>query len=302
VFGIGLLLDAGAGNDERRSITNSQGFAYVGGAGFLVDGGGDDVYFCDPGTAGGGVEVYPSAQMTTDGNNSFCQGAGFGMRADADGIWLSGGIAILRDEGGDDAYTASVFAQGTGYWQGTGILSDADGADHYEAFWYVQGGVAHMAVGILADGGAGDDVFDRDFRTRNMSLGAGHDFSLGVLLSGGGNDEFHLGTLAGGASNCNGVGLFVENGGDDRYLAFSDYGSGMGNVSGECIDDRADLPSIGIMIDGGGTDTYEYPASGFPVPADGGTWGHARNGLPSEHGGGVDGVGETGIHPESEVR
>lgn len=302
VFGLGLLIDAGEGNDERRSITNSQGFAYVGGAGFLVDGGGDDVYFCDPGSAGGGVDVYESAQMTVDGNNSFCQGAGFGMRNDARTLFLSGGLGILRDRSGDDAYTASVFAQGTGYWQGTGVLSDGEGADHYEAFWYVQGGVAHYAVGILADAGPGDDVFDRDFRTRNMSLGAGHDFSLGVLISSGGNDEFHLGTLAGGASNCNGIGVFVDVEGDDRYLAFSDYGGGMGNIGTEanCRDNRAHLPSIGLFLDGGGADLYEYPDAGHPTPSEGGAWSYARNGLDTEHGGGVDGAGETGIHAESE--
>lgn len=297
VFGIGLLLDAGPGNDERRAVTFSQGFGFVGGAGFLADGGGNDLYFCDPGSAGGGLDVYPSPQMTTDGNNSFCQGAGFGINGS-----LSGGLGLLRDRAGDDRYVASVFAQGTGYWQGTGLLSDGDGADRYQAFWYVQGAAAHAAVGILADAGEGDDVFDEDFPTRNMSLGAGHDFSLGVFISGGGNDTYHLGTLSAGASNCNGVGLFVDNAGNDRYLAFSDYGSGMGNVSGECIGETAELPSIGVMIDGGGTDTYEYPESSFPVPADGCTWGHARSGLPSEYGAGLDGEGETGIHPESEVR
>ncbi len=51
------------------------------------------------------------------------------------------------------------------------------------------------------------------------------------------------------------------------------------------------------MIDAGGTDTYEYPASDFPVPSEGGTWGHKRNGLASEAGAGVDATGESGIHP-----
>jgi hypothetical protein len=204
---------------------------------------------------------------------------------------------VLRDLGGDDRYEASVFGQGTGYWQGTGLLSDGDGADVYDAYWYVQGAAAHYAVGILTDDGTGDDVFDGTRPTRNMSLGSGHDYSVGVLISEGGDDEFHIGTLAVGASNCNGVGLFVENGGDDRYLATSDYSSGMGNVSSECLASRPDAVSIGVMIDAGGLDTYTYPASTFPLPSEGGTWGHARNDLPSEHGAGLDASGESGVHP-----
>ena len=71
----------------------------------------------------------------------------------------------------------------------------------------------------------------------------------------------------------------------------------MGNVSGECLGTRPTAASLGLMIDAGGTDTYEYPASDFPVPSEGGTWGHKRNGLVSEAGAGVDATGESGIHP-----
>lgn len=299
-FGIGILVDAGTGNDARESFSRSQGFGYVGGAGFLVDGGGNDVYLCNNGDpAYGGLPLYESPQLPDSGNTSLCQGAGFGLRADARNLFLSGGIGVLRDRAGDDSYEASVFAQGSGYWQGTGLLSDGDGSDTYDAFWYVQGAAAHFAAGVLADGGAGADVYAGRLPTKNMSHGAGHDFSTGVLIDDGGDDEYHLGTLSAGASNCNGMGLFVDNGGDDRYLARSDYGSGMGNVSGECIDTRPEPVSIGVMIDAAGRDTYEYPESSFTVPTDGGTWGHARNGLPSEHGAGIDSTGETGVHVES---
>lgn len=300
-FGIALAIDLGAGNDVREAVSRAQGFGYVGGAGLLYDGGGDDTYRCDNGNPayGGLPGIYASAQMPDDGNTSFCQGAGFGLRQDDRGLFLSGGIGVLRDAAGDDTYEASVFAQGTGYWQGTGLLSDGDGADAYDAFWYVQGAAAHFAVGILADGGGGGDVFGGRLPTRNMSLGSGHDFSIGVLVNEFGNDVYDFGPLAGGASNCNGLGLFVDNQGDDRYAARSDYGAGMGNVSAECIGTRPEPVSIGVMLDGGGTDTYAWPESAFAVPADGGSWGHARADLPSEHGAGLDGEGETGVHVES---
>ncbi|MDF1561893.1 MAG: hypothetical protein P1V51_02545 [Deltaproteobacteria bacterium] len=298
-FGIGLSIDAGEGDDLRHAFAFAQGYGYSAGAGLLVDGGGNDDYRCDHGDPNqGGLPLYYSAQLGSNGNSSFCQGAGFGRRGDANRTFWSGGLGVLRDLGGDDTYEASVFAQGTGYWQGTGLLADADGADVYDAYWYVQGAAAHYAIGILTDGGTGDDLFDATRRTRNMSLGSGHDYSVGVLLSEGGADEYNIGTLAVGSSNCNGVGLFVDNAGDDRYLAFSDYSSGMGNVSSECLADRPDAVSIGVMIDAGGSDTYDYPASTFPTPSEGGTWGHARNDLPSEYGAGLDAEGESSLHAE----
>ena len=37
----------------------------------------------------------------------------------------------------------------------------------------------------------------------------------------------------------------------------------------------------------------------FIVPTEGGTWGYSRNGIPAEHGAGLDGDGESGVHAES---
>ena len=82
-YGIGLLIDAGDGWDVRRSFTYSQGFGFVGAFGILADGGGDDIYVCDHGDPNrGGIRLFPSPQLPTSGNSSFCQGAGFGWRGD----------------------------------------------------------------------------------------------------------------------------------------------------------------------------------------------------------------------------
>ena len=300
-YGIGLAVDAGTGADTRRSFTYSQGFGWVAGAGVLVDGGGDDTYLCDIGDPDqGGVLVYYSPQLPQQGNSSFCQGAGFGRRNDSSwALSQAGGIGILHDVGGNDAYDASVFAQGTGYWEGTGILSDAGGADRYDAAWYVQGGVAHYAVGMHVDLGDERDEFNQLRDSVSVNQGSGHDYSLGVLINEGGDDVYRITGLSSGASNCNGIGLFVDNGGDDLYLAVSDRSSGVGNISNECLATRPDAVSIGIMLDAGGTDDHMYPAMvdpNFVLPSNGGTWGWEAFGLPSEHGGGVDGDDETGIH------
>jgi hypothetical protein len=98
-YGIGLAVDAGAGIDARRAFTFAQGFGWVGGAGVLVDGGGDDTYSCDIGDPNqGGLPVYYSPQLPQLGNTSFCQGAGYGLRNDSSSTQSqAGGIGILHD-------------------------------------------------------------------------------------------------------------------------------------------------------------------------------------------------------------
>ena len=304
-FGIGLNITAGKARDVRKAFSYSQGFGFVGGAGFSIDAGGLDDYICDHGDPEqGGTPLYYSAQLPGTGNDSFCQGAGLGLRGQ-DGnqsSFLSGGIGVLREICLDDSevnnYEASVFAQGAGYWQGTGIISVC-GSNNFNAYWYVQGAAAHYAVGMMFVSGEGENSFNEIRRARNVALGTGHDYSVGVFVDDKGDNIYYISNLSAGASNCNGVGLFIDNAGNDKYIASSDHSSGMGNVSGECIKTRPNAINIGVMIDAGGKDEYNYPESEFPLPGDGKTWGHKQNGLKSEYGVGIDGEGETGIHAES---
>ncbi|MBN1334726.1 MAG: hypothetical protein JXB39_02065 [Deltaproteobacteria bacterium] len=298
-MGIGLLLDV-AGNDVHETFTQSQGFGYVQAVGMAWDGQGDDVWYADPGNPEyGGHLVYYSPQMPTTGNSTFCQGAGFGRRGDADGAFLSGGVGVLRDASGDDAYTASTFAQGAGYWQGVGFLLDGRGSDTYDAYWYVQGGAAHYAAGVLLDDGDGDDAFNTRMAPVYVMIGTGHDYSDGVLVNEAGDDTYTYAGLGGGASNCQGVGIFVDNDGADTYDVQSTYSTGLGNHSGECdAFPRNAVDSIGLFLDSGGdADTWQWPGGGdHPIPADDTTFGHAQSGDTEEKGGGVDGDGETGVH------
>ncbi|MFH1435220.1 MAG: hypothetical protein ABIJ56_05855, partial [Pseudomonadota bacterium] len=152
MFGIGVLIDLG-GTDRYEAYHASQGFGYVAGAGWLVDVDGNDTYICDVGDPEyGGDPLYYSPQRAGRGNSSFCQGGGWGLRGDPFRQWWAGGIGLLRDMDGNDAYEASVFGQGVGYWEGIGILSDERGDDTYDAIYYVQGAGAHYAMGLLVDG------------------------------------------------------------------------------------------------------------------------------------------------------
>jgi len=299
-MGIGLLMDAGEGDDVHETFANSQGFGYLQAVGIVWDGGGDDIWYANPGKEeDGGTTIYYSPQLPGNGNSTFGQGAGFGMRNDNEGTFLSGGVGILRDAAGDDAYTAGTFAQGSGYWQAVGLLLDGDGADEYDAYYYVQGGAAHYAAGVLLDDGQGGDRMNTNMVPNYMQIGSGHDFSVGVYVNEAGDDTYVYGGLAGGSSNCQGVGIFVDNGGADDYQISSTYSTGMGNHSGECdAPPRTNVDSIGLFLDsGGGVDSYDWPGDGdHPTPDNDSSFGHAQSGSDTEKGGAVDGDGETGAH------
>ena len=260
VYGIGALIDV-SGNDHYASITLSQGFGGGEGAGALIDAAGDDVYDCDTGNpAIGGHPIYFSPQLPGTGNSSMSQGAAQGRRpaTATDASYMAGGIGILRDTKGKDRYTASVFAQGSGYWQGIGMLLDggSDG-DQYDGYWYVQGAAAHFALALFVDEG-GDDQYDSNLTMAATSIGVGHDFSAALHLDLGGNDTYHAPGLSLGSGNINGIGCFINVGGNDTYVAAGDPTFGAGNYSAEApfgYPSQA-APTIGIFVDAGGTNTY----------------------------------------------
>lgn len=259
VYGVAALIDRG-GNDKYQSFSFSQGFGGAEGAGALVDGDGDDTYLVDVGDpAVGGHPLYFTPQLPGKGNSSMSQGTAMGRRpaSSTDVSYMAGGVGILRDRHGHDAYTGSVFAQAAGYWQGLGMLLDGDGADTYDALWYIQGSAAHFSLALFLDE-AGDDQYNPTLTPAATSIGLGHDFSAGLHLDLGGNDHYRAPGLSLGSGNINGIGCLVNSGGDDTYEAAGDPTLGAGNYSAEAAygDPRQAAPTIGIFVDVGGTDTY----------------------------------------------
>lgn len=265
--GIAVLHDGG-GNDTYRSFWNAQGFAWISSFGALYDRSGDDSYECvvyEP-------LVYDSPQTPKTANASLCQGTAFGWRRDKTKTHRSGGIAILRDRTGADAYTGSTFTQGTGYWLGTGILADGAGDDTYDGLFYAQGAAAHYAIGMLLEG-AGDDVFNAKLKPINCAIGCAHDFSSALFVDEQGNDDYRGKSRAIGASKCHGHGVFVDNGGDDTYASVTDKSIGWATdfdgKPGTCGNAKL-LPSYGFFVDAGGKDSYAKPTlQGY---GDGKTW------------------------------
>ncbi|GMV18305.1 MAG: hypothetical protein AMXMBFR56_65290 [Polyangiaceae bacterium] len=292
MWGIGALLDR-AGNDARRSFYASQGFGYVHGVGFAADGGGDDEWFADPGDPKiGGDPLYASAQLPGEGNTSMCQGAGFGRRDDAKKLYMGGGHGVLYDRAGTDKYTASVFAQGSGYWLGFGVLADKAGNDTYNGLWYVQGASAHFALGFHFDHG-GDDVYNKGFPIRATSIGVGHDFSGALHVDESGNDDYTAPGLSLGCGNSQGAGGLINIGGTDTYAPAGSNTYGCASLGhGGPFTARDDMPTYGIFVDADGADTYALP-SGAPAAGDGQIWSFAvmasTAGAPqTERSGGVD--------------
>lgn len=230
-FGIGMLLDY-EGNDTYSAHLFSQAFAFIMGASALVDHAGNDIY-----TAGW---KYGDVLRYEDHYLSLSQGFGYGLRPH-----FSGGVAFLVDGGGNDQYSADIFAQGASYWWAFGGLIDYSGTDRYIAHQYAQGAATHLCLAALVDI-EGDDLYS----SKGVSQGCGHDLAFGLLLDCDGNDQYNAFDLSQAAGSANGVGMLVDLAGNDGHMARVKRNThGYGNP-------RRDCGSIGLFLDLAGTDDY----------------------------------------------
>jgi hypothetical protein len=230
-FGIGMLLDY-EGNDSYSAHLFSQAFAFIMGASALVDHSGNDVY-----TAGW---KYGDVLRYEDHYLSLSQGFGYGLRPH-----FSGGVAFLVDGGGNDQYSADIFAQGASYWWAFGGLIDYSGSDRYIAHQYAQGSATHLCLAALVDI-EGDDLYS----SKGVSQGCGHDLAFGLLLDCHGNDQYNAFDLSQAAGSANGVGMLIDLSGNDGHMARVKKNThGYGNP-------RREYGSIGLFLDLGGSDDY----------------------------------------------
>lgn len=256
IAGVGLAVDSG-GNDVYRSRSLAQGFGFFG-AGIMVDATGDDLYqlgIMGQGasrTAGVGMLIDRAGDDTyraggivlnsplfEDITYSFAQGFSSGFREDTGGI--SGGIGMLSDLGGRDVYQSETYAQGASYWFSIGSLFDAAGHDTYSGYHYVQSSAMHHCASFLFDL-AGDDAYAVKF---GASHAIGHDYGVAMLLDRAGNDLYFAQDSIPGIGNANGVGIFMEMNGNDRYQG----PPGRGNPA-------RGSGSVGLFVDADGQDVY----------------------------------------------
>ena len=156
---VAVLMDAGAGNDRYESESkgtqyegaNSQGAALSAGAGYLLDGGGDDRYRASVQAQGSGFGGLGTLGVLRDV-------AGDDVYISTDKSQGYGGNAVgaLFDEAGRDAYRGRAFVQGAAIGvPGGGVLSDGDGIDSYIAEAECQG---HAKLGVALFSDLGGDV------------------------------------------------------------------------------------------------------------------------------------------------
>ncbi len=243
-FGVAALVDL-TGNDRYSGFNQIQACGLTEGAGMLVDVEGDDKY-----TAEDTLLDFPSPQDARH-NVSMAQGAGNGRRADfLDGLSYAGGVGVLVDGEGNDAYSCGVYGQGVGYREGVGMLLDGAGRDAYRGQSYVQGAAAQFGVGILDDAEGNDR-----YLAASSSQGCGHDFGIGGLLDRSGDDRYEGGNLCQGAGNANGIGWLLDLRGDDAYRA---SGTSQGRATPAPGGTLREIAfSLGLLADGAGRDTYE---------------------------------------------
>ena len=226
-------------------------------ADFIIDLGGNDVYLNN---AGGCDSSDDAIALCIDhvGNDQYLapermyvQGCGFL------------GVGMLVDMTGDDRYVARHFAQGAGI-MGVGCLWDRGGDDYHEAHGFCQG-AGMFGLGILMDD-AGDDFYD----CATIAQGGATTLGLGILSDLEGNDTYYLAVDAtkdafgqlpgygqGGALSFRslpwrgkltaygGVGMLVDDGGNDRYRS-----------KGWCDQGGSYIMSLGVLYDSGGDDQY----------------------------------------------
>ena len=249
IGGLGLLFDA-AGDDRYTSHGFSVGFGGPQGIGAVIDVQGNDEYQC------GGK--FPSAYNAQDAPNGkpgdplfqydcFGLGTGSGKRVlskrqEWQEYSLAGGVGLLLDLRGNDRYTSANFSQGHGYFFGAGALLDLDGNDAYQAARYGQGSSAHYGVSLFTDRG-GSDRYGSTGPFYNGGVAWDHGVSL-FLDSGDGPDEYAFDSTTGlGGADHSGWGVFIDEGGNDRYRVKS----GLGRSS-----DRG----VSAFFDLNGTDQY----------------------------------------------
>ncbi|HCP47407.1 MAG TPA: hypothetical protein DIU15_15300 [Deltaproteobacteria bacterium] len=263
-LGAGFLIDQ-SGNDRAESWARSQGFGATGGLGALLDLQGDDQRLL-------GVPGKPANSPEGGGG----QGAGWGTRPFPwhKELALHGGVGLLYDREGADAYYARAWGQGAAWFLSLGLLLDRSGNDQYIGELSSQGSAAHLGAALLIDSQGADR-----YHGAYMVQGAAQDRSVGVLWDRGDHSDHYVtqpvgpgrqsrtGRSQGYARQARALGILVDDAGDDHYSAWREaLGDGL-------LPNRPGRDPLGLFVDLAGTDAYQVSeARPEAVPLDGRTW------------------------------
>lgn len=165
---------------------------------------------------GGGHHVYTNEAfliIDTGGSNTYLNSAG-----GANGL-LGRPISIVIDMGGNDDFISNrSFSQGSGVF-GIGILAALGSNCTFHAKHLSQG-AGFFGAGLLMTG-EGNQTFEAD----TFCQGAGM-FGAGILWQRGGGTRYKAAQMAQGFGGTSGIGLLLDEGGNDSYVAGGKYPCG----------------------------------------------------------------------------
>ncbi len=218
--GVAAVIDLGGDDEYRQGAASFQRPVLV-----TIDLGGSDRYEATgPGVQGGAVLGVGMA-VDMAGNDVYR------ARDVAQGSAL-GGVGLLVDFEGDDQYLAIRRAQGQAL-AGIGLLVDRQGHDRYHAAMWAQGFGGPLGFGVLEDtagddryyaGGLFPDSYPETPGYEGWSQGVGSGLrqvasgGIGVILDGGGDDQYEFDYMAHGGGYWCGLGFARDFGGNDRRL------------------------------------------------------------------------------------
>ncbi len=261
--------------DGRPAVVGGPGSTrYLVPCGLIIDLGGDDVYESGAGGNGGVAATFAltidvAGNDVYNGESPFALAAGLlggGILVDLAGndLYRSGdcglgagfcGLGLLDDRGGDDRYLGGSFTVGAGAF-GIGILRDAGGRDLYQGSTFTQGFGFVYGFGLLEDR-TGEDVYLCQPRfsdllrdpTTTLSMAQGFGYGLrpggsggiGLLVDGGGHDRYLAEVFAQGSAYWCALGGVVDRGGNDHFDGYNYVqGSGVHVAVAALIDDEGD--------------------------------------------------------------
>jgi len=174
--------------------------------------------------------------------------------------WTAGGAVdtVIVDLAGNDRYEGGAIGG-----PGSGIaclaaIDDHAGHDHY------RGGLLSIGAGAFGLGLIRDRAGDDRYEGGAWSIGAAM-YGAGIVLDEAGADDVRGGTLSQGVGGPRGIGMLIDRGGDDRYIADfgapSAYGTPATNLAfSQGVGygfRRYAAGGIGILFDASGDDRYE---------------------------------------------
>jgi hypothetical protein len=156
---------------------------------------------------------------------------------------------LIIDTGGDDTYLNSAGGANGLVGRPISIVIDLGGNDQFISKRSFSQGSGVFGIGILAALGS-----NCTFQAKDLSQGAGF-FGCGLLMTGEGKQTFEADTFCQGAGTF-GAGILWQRGGDTTYKA-SEMAQGFGGTSG-----------LGLLLDESGDDSYvvggKYPCGWLP--------------------------------------